>query len=184
MERSLWNGDLSKPRVKTVIPDFRPLVQPSSAVDSLLAQLPSVPYILFVGALRRVKGVHVLFQAYAALPSSRPPLVLIGSMAPDTPNVGPGVTVLHDWPFAAVLEAWKRCLFGVSPSVWPEPLGNVVHEGMSEGKAIIGTTPGGHESMITDGVNGLLVPSGSVEHLRAAMLRLIEDVPFRESLEN
>ena len=46
---------------------------------------------------------------------------------------------------------------------------------MSRGRAVIGTYPGGHVDMITDGVDGLLVPSGDVGALRAAMQRLIDD---------
>ncbi len=61
------------------------------------------------------------------------------------------------------------------PSLWPEPLGSVVYEGMSRGKAVIGTTPGGHTDMIVDGVTGLLVPPGDVDALRTAMQTLLDD---------
>ena len=48
-------------------------------------------------------------------------------------------------------------------------------KGMSRGKAVIGTTPGGHTDMIVDGVTGLLVPPGDVDALRAAMQTLLDD---------
>ena len=68
------------------------------------------------------------------------------------------------------------------PSVLPEALGNVVHEAMGRGRAMIGTKPGGHEDMIEDGESGLLVPAGDSAVLAAAMARLIDDPQLRERL--
>jgi glycosyltransferase involved in cell wall biosynthesis len=79
------------------------------------------------------------------------------------------------------MAAWERCLFGVIPSLWPEPLGSVVYEGMSRGKAVIGTTPGGHTDMIASGETGLLVPAGDVPALTQAMRDLIDQPALRES---
>jgi glycosyltransferase involved in cell wall biosynthesis len=78
------------------------------------------------------------------------------------------------------MAAWRRCLFGVLPSLWPEPLGSVVYECMSQGKAVIGTYPGGHADMIVPGETGLLVPAGDVEALAAAMQDLIDHPDRRE----
>ena len=169
--------------IETVIPDFRVLtdVQPDQAI---LERLPREPFILFVGALREVKGIRVLLAAYRQL-SDPPPLVLIGTRAPDMPiTFPPGVTVEYDVPHATVLAAWDRALFGVAPSVLPEPLGNVVHEAMSRGKTVIGTRPGGHAEMIHAGTDGLLVDAGSVDALAAAMQQLIADSTMRARLEH
>ena len=184
MEDYLLRGQKHDLAANVVIPDFHPEDEtlPEVKLTSLVESLPATPFILFVGALRRAKGVEILLKAYAGLRNPRPPLVLIGSTAPDTPPIPPDVTVLHDLPFPAILEAWRRCLFGVCPSIWPEPLGNVVHEGMSQAKAVIGTVPGGHASMIRDGVSGLLVQSGNLEQLRDAMTALIDDEELRETL--
>jgi glycosyltransferase involved in cell wall biosynthesis len=147
-----------------------------------LDQLPSKKYILYVGALRRVKGVNQLLEAYTRL-ASPPPLVLIGTLESDSPREFPrGVVVLQNFSHRAVMAAWDRCLFGVFPSLWPEPLGSVVYEGMSRGKAVIGTMPGGHTDMIADGETGLLVPSGDVDALTRAMTSLIEHDELRERL--
>ena len=80
------------------------------------------------------------------------------------------------------MAAWERCLFGVIPSLWPEPLGSVVYEGMSRGKAVIGTTPGGHADMIVPGKTGLLVPSGDIDALTQAMKNLISQPELRDRL--
>jgi glycosyltransferase involved in cell wall biosynthesis len=155
---------------------FKPRDQPDCA------QLPADRFILYVGAMRRFKGVYQLLDAYARL-ESPPPLVLIGTLENDSPQeYPPGVIVLQNFPHGAVMAAWDHSLFGVTPSLGAEPLGSVVYEGMSRGKAVIGTTPGGHADMITDGETGLLVPAGDVEALTAAMQRLLAYPEWREQL--
>lgn len=164
-----------------VIPPFWDHVPDAEPDEALLARLPD-RYILFVGALRRVKGVHVLLEAYERL-TDPPPLVIAGTMAIDAPSrFPPGVTVLESMPHGTVMAAWRRALFGVFPSLSPEPFGMVVHEAMSRGKAVIGTEPGGHRDMVVDGENGLLVPSGDVAALAGAMERLIADEELRDRL--
>ena len=142
-------------------------------------ELPSEPFILFVGALRLVKGVEQLLTAYRTL-ENPPPLVLIGTFERDTPPLPTGVHVVADLHHAAVMMAWERCLFAVLPSLWPEPFGTVVCEAMSCGKAVIGTTPGGHTDMIADGETGFLVRGGDAAALANAMQQLIDDPELRD----
>ena len=126
-----------------------------------------------------------MLEAYTHLKytTHKPPLVMIGYPAADEPtHFPPGVVVLRDFPHKAVMAAWRRALFGVLPSKWAEPLGSAVHEGMSQGKAVIGTFPGGHTDMIEDGVSGFLVPSGDVKQLGVAMQTLLDNEALRESM--
>jgi glycosyltransferase involved in cell wall biosynthesis len=151
-----------------------------ASYSARLQELPAEPFLLFVGGLRRVKGVEQLVAAYERL-SDPPPLVLIGTLERDSPpRFPPHVHVLTDFPHEAVMAAWERCLIGVLPSVLPEPFGTVVCEAMSRGKAVIGTRPGGHADMIVDGETGFLVPAGDVAALATAMQRLISDPDLRE----
>jgi glycosyltransferase involved in cell wall biosynthesis len=163
-----------------------PVVADTSGADrpdqAVLARLPVEPFILYVGALRRVKGIEVLVEAYRRL-TSPPPLVLIGPRAPDTPDLsGPGVLVVEGTTNATVLAAWDRALFGVAPSLLPEPFGIAVYEAMTRGRTVIGTTPGGQAEMIIDGQTGLLVPPGDVDALTAAMQTLSGDTARRARL--
>ncbi len=175
------------PVAEALIPSFREddaqrCYSEDPRVQQYTGQLPGENYILYVGALRRVKGIQQLLDAYQGL-KSPPPLVLVGTLEFDSPReFPPGVIVLQNFPHDAVMAAWERCLFGVIPSLWPEPLGSVVYEGMSRGKAVIGTTPGGHVDMIAPGETGLLVPAGDVRALTQAMSDLIEQPELRERL--
>lgn len=168
--------------VEVTIPSFQEV--PSSEgidVDGWLARLPAEPFILFVGAFRKVKGLETLFDAYRRL-DSPPPLVLMGTYERDSPtDFPPEAVVLTDVPNAAVMAAWDRAMFGVMPSLWPEPLGATVAEGMSRGRPVIGTQLGGHADMLTDSA-GVLVPQGDVEALRGAMAQLIADPALREEM--
>ena len=168
--------------VEVTIPSFQEV--PSSDgvdLDGWLSRLPEQPFILFVGAFRKVKGLETLFDAYRRL-SSPPPLVLMGTFERDSPSDFPADSiVLTDVPNAAVMAAWERAMFGVMPSLWPEPLGATVAEGMSRGKPVIGTEPGGHADMLTEST-GILVPQGDVAALAAAMAALIADPERRRRL--
>ena len=173
------------PLVEVTIPSFQtavPLapIEADPELDPWLQRLPSEPFILYVGAFRKVKGLETLFGAYARL-SKPPPLVLIGTHERDSPADFPaGATVLSDAPHEVVMAAWDRAMFGVMPSLWPEPFGATVAEGMSRGRPVIGTRPGGHTDML-DETTGLLVPQGDVAALAAAMERLVADPERRQA---
>lgn len=150
--------------------------------EEQLQALPTEPFILFVGGLQPRKGITTLLDAYQRL-SAAPPLVLIGYDTPDSPKVFPqGVVVLRNASHATVMAAWERALFGVVPSQWPDPSPGVVREGMSKGKAIIGTNLGGTPEMIVDGQTGLLVPPDDPMALAAAMQRLLGDPTLCQQL--
>lgn len=159
-----------------VIPNFIPDVFPAEdGHEARLAELPSEPYILFVGDLRRMKGLHATLEAYGQLRGA-PPLVLIGRQCPDTPAALPqGVTALRNWPHGAVMHAWRRSLFGLVPSIWPDPCPTVALEAMASGKAVIGTKAGGIPDMIEDWRTGHLVAPGDTDALARAMQALIDD---------
>lgn len=162
---------------KSVIPNFvrDSVVEEDAALAAYVAQLPSEPFILFVGDLRRDKGIDTLLGAYEQL-TDAPPLVLIGKLWEESPKTFlANVHFFKEWSNAAVLAAWKRSLFGVVPSQWAEPFGIVVIEAMMAGKPVIGSRIGGIPEIITHEENGLLVEAGNVDVLRDAMQRLINN---------
>jgi glycosyltransferase involved in cell wall biosynthesis len=169
----------------SIIGDIAPTAPTGRAfpeVQPMGELLPAEPFMLFVGQLNWHKGISWMLEAYARL-ADRPPLVLIGGSWPDTPkSLPPGVIKLGEAPHSVVMGAWQRCLFGIVPSVWPDPLPGVVREAMSCSKPVIGTSIGGITDMIEDGVNGLLVAPGDVTALTDAMSRLLADASLRDRL--
>ncbi len=176
------NGLVTKRLPYEVIPNFVVPAADPSRHEELLQALPSEPYLLFVGDIRRDKGVDVLLDAYARL-RRRPPLVLIGEVWPDTPRHLPPGAVIHDgWPNAAVREAMRRCLTLVAPSVWPEPFGLVVVEALAAGRPVVASDIGGISEIVRDGQEGLLVPAEDAPALVAALDTLVGDPEAREQL--
>jgi glycosyltransferase involved in cell wall biosynthesis len=165
-----------------VIPSFLGDSSDDPVAQDYLEQLPDQPFILFVGALQPHKGLGLVLASYQQL-ESPPPLVLIGSVWPETPRTfPPGVIVLRNVPHSAVMVAWERCLFGVIPSVWPEPSAGVIREAMSKGKAVIATAVGGSTDMVINGETGLLILPNDAHALTEAMRQLINDVEQSERL--
>ena len=70
----------------------------------------------------------------------------------------------------------------VHASVVPEPFGQVVVEGLAAGLPVIATDAGGPAEILTDGLDGLLVPIGDADALAAAMGRLRTDTALRRRL--
>jgi glycosyltransferase involved in cell wall biosynthesis len=167
-----------------VIPNFVPdrSVADAHVDPALIAQLPPDGFAMFAGDLSVEKGIDVLLRAYASL-TNPPPLVLIGRQPHGQPPVaGPNVTVLNDWPHAAVLEAWRRCSVALVPSVWPEPFGLVVLEAMAAGRPVIAAHTGGLSDIVVHNETGLLVPPGDVPALAAALARLLASRELREQM--
>jgi glycosyltransferase involved in cell wall biosynthesis len=172
--------------LRMTIPSFQN-ISPADAVDrespevaAVLEKLPAEPFILFVGAFRKIKGLETLFDAYARL-DSPPPLVLMGTYERDSPeSFPPEAVILTDVPHAAVMAAWDRALFGAMPSLLPEPFGATVAEAMNRGRPVVGSQLGGHVDMIDDSA-GILVPQGDVAALTEALRVMIEDPERREA---
>jgi glycosyltransferase involved in cell wall biosynthesis len=155
------------------------------ADEAFLNRLPQEPFLLFVGAFGRYKGVDVLLQAHAAL-DDPPPLVIIGYQTSEHPvqttDLAANVTVILDAPRAHVMAACRRSLLCLVPSVWAEPFGIVALEAMACGRAVIASEIGGLRDIVQDGVTGLLVPPGDVAALSLALQRLIQTPGERERM--
>jgi glycosyltransferase involved in cell wall biosynthesis len=166
----------------SVIPNF--IAEPDAAAGQAAEPgpapdgLPDEPYLLFVGSIRRIKGVHVLLRAYAGL--DRPPaLVVIGypglkdEALPDP--LPRGVTLLENVPHPSVMAAWRRSRLGIVPSISRDSSPTVVLEAMVSGTPLVASRIGGVPDLVEDGVSGILVPPGDADALRAALERVLAD---------
>lgn len=150
----------------------------------------AVPRVLCVGRLVAAKGQRLLLEASQKLASEgcRHELVLVGA--------GPDGEMLRSYAkgknmdhvlFAgglnqsAVRAEYARSDLFVLPS-FAEGVPVVLMEAMACGIAVISTRITGIPELITDEVDGLLVPPGNVESLAHAMGRLLRDGELRQRL--
>jgi glycosyltransferase involved in cell wall biosynthesis len=170
-----------------VIPNFLPADVSMSQGDPepYLAQLPAEDYLLFVGYFNPLKGVDVLLRAYAGL-TKAPPLVLIGYPTPEwsiaSVDRPANVFIFKDWPRNAILQAWRRGIMALAPSVGPETFGMVVLEAMSAGRPVIASRIGGLVTLVADRETGLLVPPGDSLALQQAIEQLLVDPDLRRCM--
>lgn len=169
---------LGEADVHRVIPNFVPVQPPPLQDGSDLALLPKEPFILYFGDVSVEKGVDNLLAAYARL-DSPPPLVLIGRRVPGLTEDTQGAITLGRMPHRLVLEALRRSLFTVAPSIWSDPFPVVALEAAAAGKPIIASRIGGLQDSVADGESGILVPPGDRAALTNALRRLLDDEDLR-----
>ena len=158
-KRTLLEGiDLKQP--VEVIPYGAPPVRPRAGGPEAGAKLR----VLFVGALGQAKGISYLLDAAARL-ERQIELTLIGRrVSPIVPR--PEVLNRYRWlpslPHAELLEEMSRHDVLVFPSLH-EGFGLVITEAMAQGVVVITTPNTAGPDLITDGVDGYIVPIRSTE---------------------
>ncbi|WP_395744612.1 VanZ family protein [Prosthecobacter sp.] len=181
----------------TVVPNgFHIPAQRTSAetMKSLRASLgiPSAAWtVLMAGRLAHWKGQHVLLEALKSVPAAH--AVLLGD----------ALFTDEDRQYARQLHAQAEELGGrvhfagfqketmpyfdmadavVHASVYPEPFGRVIVEGMLAGKPVIASRAGGAAEIIQHEHTGLLVSPGNATELADALLRLQNNSAFASSI--
>jgi alpha-maltose-1-phosphate synthase len=139
--------------------------------------------VLFVGRLLPHKGINYLIDAV----DGQTPLTVIGRRwwrrqeefyaLLQTLSDGKRVTFLERCDDAALVDAYRRALCVVLPSVYttvfgehysvPELLGQTLLEGMACGTPAICTAVGGMPEVVEDGVTGFVVPPNDPTALAA-----------------
>jgi glycosyltransferase involved in cell wall biosynthesis len=165
-----------------VIPNFiRSLPPVPTDAEARLAALPREPFILYFGDVTVDKGADLLVKAYRSL-EDPPPLVMIGRCFLPEVNQVPGVMALGAMPHPYAMEALRRSLLSVVPSILPEAFGLAALETAAAGKPIVAADIGGLRDVVADGETGLLVAPDDAEALAAALRRLLGDADLRERM--
>ncbi len=94
----------------------------------------------------------------------------------------PGRVEHHEWlEPEAVSEQLDAATVLVLPS-WPEGLGRVIIESFARGRAVVATDGGGIPDLVTNEVEGLLVPPADTTALAAALERVLADRELAERM--
>ena len=166
-----------------------------SVVPNALRELPPPglvrePRILGVGRLVRQKGFDLLIRAFADIagrfPGWRVAIAGEGGLRRDLEDLaarlGLGDRVEFLGRVVAIESLMATAGLVVQPSRF-EGFPNALLESMGMGAPVIATAcRSGPSEMITDGVNGRLVPVEDVAALSAAMAELMASATARESL--
>jgi glycosyltransferase involved in cell wall biosynthesis len=142
------------------------------------------PRFVYVGRIKRYKGVELLLRALVEARQHRPDLSLdIAGSGDDRPRLEALATTLGLGDAVRFLgfvdEATKVALLrGAVANVFPSPKegwGITVMEAAACGTPSLASDSPGLRDSVRDGITGLLVPHGDVSAMAAAMCRLADD---------
>ena len=139
------------------------------------------PVIGYVGRIEPRKGVFDLLRAAPIIrkvhPGARVVIVGDGGTFGGDAGYGASVTASMD----AEVYGWVDAGAGVMAHLdvlalpsYAEPFGTVLGEAMAAGTPVVATTVGGLPEVVTDGVDGVLVPPGRPDALAAGILRALD----------
>ena len=140
--------------------------------------------VLFVGALSQAKGLSYLIEAAAKLESVTE-LTLIGQrVSPVVP--APSLLNKYRWipslSHNALLEEMSRHDVLVLPSLH-EGFGLVITEAMAQGLIVITTPHTAGPDLITDGIDGFIVPIRSASGIEERLALLQSEDDRREAMQ-
>lgn len=148
--------------------------------------------ILFVGRLEKRKGLNYLLEAFEQVKQEIPDSRLI--------IVGPGTRLRRKYEKQVARSGLKDVVFAgfvsydelpryyktadvfCAPATGRESFGIILLEAMAVGKPIVASNIEGYASVVTHGVDGLLVPPEDKEMLAQALLSLLTDQSLRQEM--
>lgn len=165
-----------------IVPNFvGELPRAPAEADKRLSFLPAEPFILYFGDVAEDKGAANLIAAHREL-RAPPPLVLIGRRSLAGLDEQAGIVAPGPLPHPLAIEALRRAMFTVAPSIWAEPFGIVALEAAVAGKPIVASDIGGLRDIVADGETGLMVRAGDRVALRDALERMSGDADLRKRM--
>ncbi len=135
--------------------------------------------VLFAGQVSLRKGIPYLLEAFAQLKHPRKRLRCVGAMAPEIRQLlarlpTQDVEFLGSVPQTALPKMMSESHVLVLPSI-EDGFGLVLSQALACGCPIIASTNTGGDDLITDGVEGFIVPIRDVAALAARMQQLADD---------
>jgi len=148
--------------------------------------------ILFVSRLEKRKGLNYLLEAFKQVKQEIPDSRLI--------IVGPGTRLRRKYekqvarsslkdvifvgfvPYDELPRYYKTADVFCAPATGRESFGIILLEAMAVSKPIVASNIEGYASVVTHGVDGLLVPPADKEGLAQALISLLTDQSLRQEM--
>ncbi|MGD9115800.1 MAG: glycosyltransferase family 4 protein [Dehalococcoidia bacterium] len=150
------------------------------------------PNILFVGRMEKRKGLNYLLDAFRRVKEAVPEARLIA--------VGPGTRLRRKYEKQVARQGLKDVVFVgfasyedlpryyrtadvfCAPATGSESFGIVLLEAMAMGKPIVASNIEGYASVVSDGVDGVLVPPRDSRGLALSLIGLLNDETRRRRM--
>jgi len=185
LERHLTEGYFRDVAIQRVINNARDPLSLGVRATKAVRALDEPLRLGYIGRLDPSKGIELLIGAFHEAGLGEAQLWIAGNGQHDYEQ-----SLRDKWGSERVRflgrvaqsEFYPNVDATVVPSLWEEPLGGVVREGMAFGKPVIGSRRGGTSEMIQDGVNGFLFEPDNRDELVAAIKRLANDPGLRSRM--
>lgn len=171
-----------------------------SQLRGLIDIQPDKTYLLYVGRLTEIKGVHVLIKAFIAIHAQLPQtrLIIAGSsffggaaktdyeqsLVELAKPVSHGIVFTGFLPHEKLRYIYSAVDIVVLPSVWQDPCPLVVLEAMASGTCLISSAVGGVPEVLKNGVNGLLVNAGDSAVLAKMAVEILSNSLSKTQMEH
>jgi phosphatidylinositol alpha-mannosyltransferase len=150
------------------------------------------PNILFVGRMEKRKGLNYLLDAFRRVKEDMPEARLIA--------VGPGTRLRRQYEKQVARQGLKDVVFVgfasyedlpryyrtadvfCAPATGSESFGIVLLEAMALGKPVVASDIEGYASVVSDGVDGVLVPPRDSHSLALSLIELLNEEPRRRRM--
>ncbi|MFM9913835.1 MAG: glycosyltransferase family 4 protein [Methylophilaceae bacterium] len=160
-------------------------------LEGVVAIEPDKRYLLYVGRLTAIKGVHVLIAAFREihrqLPNTR--LIITGSsffggaaktayeqeLVRLAEPVNDAIVFTGYLPHEKLKYLYSAVDMIVLPSVWQDPCPLVVLEAMAAGSCLVSSAVGGIPEVLETGKNGVLVQADDAQALAQAVCKVLND---------
>ncbi len=137
----------------------------------------------YIGTVFFHKGLHILMDAFRALPEGRAILTIYGTRASwnqdyydqlERKSTGLEAYFRGSYQREDLPELLSEQDVIVLPSIWPETFSIVIREANMLGLPVIASRIGAIPEAVEEGINGYLFEPGNREDLQKCMLRFIE----------
>jgi spore coat protein SA len=161
---------------------------------------PHKRYLLYVGRLTPVKGVHVLIEAFREIHRRMPDvhLIITGSsffggaaktvyernLVKLAEPVSNAIVFTGYLPHEKLKYLYSAVDVVVFPSVWPEPFGLVMLEAMAAGTCLVCSDVGGIPEVVESGIDGVLVVPDNPGALARAVCSALREPETMRQMES